>query len=76
MATFEGRFTDVQGLRIAVVIARFNDLVTSKLLSGCLDCLSRHGIDTGADSTLPAPSIQTSNAACRLKANLRLLGRN
>ena len=50
MATFEGRFTDVQGLRIAVVIARFNDLVTGKLLSGCLDCLSRHGIDTSADS--------------------------
>ena len=50
MATFEGRFTDVQGLRIAVVIARFNDLVTTKLLSGCLDCLGRHGIDTSADS--------------------------
>ena len=50
MATFEGRFTDVQGLRIAVVIARFNDLVTAKLLSGCLDCLGRHGIDTSADS--------------------------
>ena len=51
MATFEGRFTDVQGLRIAVVIARFNDLVTGKLLSGCLDCLDRHGVDTSADST-------------------------
>ena len=50
MATFEGRFTDVQGLRIAVVIARFNHLVTAKLLSGCLDCLGRHGIDTSADS--------------------------
>ncbi len=50
MATFEGRFTDVQGLRIAVIVARFNDLVTAKLLSGCLDCLGRHGIDTSADS--------------------------
>ena len=46
MTTFEGRFTNASELRIAVVIARFNDLVTSKLLSGCLDCLSRHGIDT------------------------------
>ena len=51
MSTLEGRFTDVQGLRIAVVVARFNDLVTGKLLSGCLDCLSRHGIDTSQDST-------------------------
>ena len=29
-----------------MVVARFNDLITGKLLSGCLDCLSRHGIDT------------------------------
>ena len=50
MATFEGRFTDAQGLRIGVVVARFNDLVTSKLLSGCLDCLSRHGVDAAATS--------------------------
>jgi 6,7-dimethyl-8-ribityllumazine synthase len=46
LTVFEGRFTDVGGLRIAVVVARFNDLVTSRLLSGCLDCLARHGIDT------------------------------
>ncbi len=50
MAVFEGRFTDTADLRFAVVIARFNDLVTGKLLSGCLDCLSRHGIDTSAAS--------------------------
>ena len=50
MSVFEGQFTGAQALRIAVVVARFNDLVTSKLLSGCLDCLSRHGIDTSADS--------------------------
>ena len=46
MAIFEGRFTDTAGLRIAVVVARFNYLVTGKLLSGCLDCLLRHGVDT------------------------------
>ncbi|MFN7899701.1 MAG: 6,7-dimethyl-8-ribityllumazine synthase [Synechococcaceae cyanobacterium] len=50
MAIFEGRFSDVGELRIAVVIARFNDLITGKLLAGCLDCLSRHGIDTSATS--------------------------
>lgn len=50
MTVFEGRFTDTAGLRIAVVIARFNDLVTGKLLSGCLDCLSRHGVDTSPTS--------------------------
>ncbi|MGC6482890.1 MAG: 6,7-dimethyl-8-ribityllumazine synthase [Synechococcus sp.] len=50
MTTFEGRFTDAQGLRIGVAVARFNDLVTSKLLSGCLDCLSRHGVDASPTS--------------------------
>ena len=51
MTTFEGRFTNASELRIAVVVVRFNDLVTSKLLSGCLDCLSRHGIDTSDTSS-------------------------
>jgi 6,7-dimethyl-8-ribityllumazine synthase len=51
LTVFEGRFTDVAGLRIGLVIARFNDLVTGKLLSGCLDSLSRHGIDVGPEST-------------------------
>ena len=51
MATLEGRFTEASGLRIAVVVARFNDLVTSKLLSGCFDCLKRHGIDTSEMSS-------------------------
>ena len=37
-------------MRVAVVVARFNDLVTAKLLSGCLDCLSRHGIDVSDSS--------------------------
>ena len=51
MTVFEGRFTDVADLRIGLVIARFNDLVTGKLLSGCLDSLSRHGIDVSPEST-------------------------
>lgn len=45
MAVFEGTFTQTQNLRFAIVIGRFNDLVTEKLLGGCQDCLKRHGID-------------------------------
>jgi 6,7-dimethyl-8-ribityllumazine synthase len=45
MTVFEGSFTQTQDLRIAIVIGRFNDLVTGKLLEGCQDCLKRHGID-------------------------------
>tara|TARA_B100000214_G_C23880054_1_gene586818 strand:+ start:556 stop:1032 length:477 start_codon:yes stop_codon:yes gene_type:complete len=50
MATIEGTFEKSSSLKVAIVIARFNDLITSKLLSGCLDCLSRHGIDVSDSS--------------------------
>ncbi|MEB3220183.1 MAG: 6,7-dimethyl-8-ribityllumazine synthase [Nostocales cyanobacterium 94392] len=46
MAVFEGSFTQTEPLHFALVIGRFNDLVTTKLLEGCQDCLKRHGIDT------------------------------
>jgi 6,7-dimethyl-8-ribityllumazine synthase len=46
MTVFEGTFThDPSSWRFAFVIGRFNDLITDKLLSGCQDCLKRHGID-------------------------------
>ena len=51
MATIEGTFTDSSTLRLAIVVARFNDLITNKLLSGCLDCLSRNGIDVSESSS-------------------------
>ena len=50
MAIIEGTFEASASLRVAVVVARFNDLITNKLLSGCLDCLSRHGIDATESS--------------------------
>ncbi len=33
-----------QGLRIGVVVARFNDFITSKLLEGAQSALARHGV--------------------------------
>ncbi|WP_283758446.1 6,7-dimethyl-8-ribityllumazine synthase [Roseofilum casamattae] len=51
MTVFEGTFTQTEGLRFAIVIGRFNDLVTGKLLSGCQDCLKRHGVDVDPQGT-------------------------
>jgi 6,7-dimethyl-8-ribityllumazine synthase len=34
--------------RFGVVVSRFNEFITSKLLGGCLDALVRHGVDTDA----------------------------
>ena len=50
MAIIEGTFEKSSSLKVAIVVARFNDLITTKLLSGCLDCLSRHGIDVSESS--------------------------
>ena len=51
MTVFEGTFTHTESLRFAIVIGRFNDLVTGKLLEGCQDCLKRHGIDPDPHGT-------------------------
>ena len=50
MAIYEGSFIDASSLKVGIVIARFNDLITNKILTGCLDCLKRHGIDTSENS--------------------------
>lgn len=34
-----------RGRRLAIVVARFNELVTGKLLDGAVECLRAHGID-------------------------------
>jgi len=44
MKTIEGKL-DGKGLRFGIVIARFNEFISDKLLSGCLDGLNRHGAD-------------------------------
>jgi 6,7-dimethyl-8-ribityllumazine synthase len=44
MRTIEGKL-DAKGLRFGIVISRFNEFISGKLLSGCLDGLSRHGAD-------------------------------
>ena len=43
MATFEGDFSPPDG-RFAIVVARFNALVTEPLLGGCRDAFARHGV--------------------------------
>ncbi|MBC7099557.1 6,7-dimethyl-8-ribityllumazine synthase [Candidatus Bipolaricaulota bacterium] len=42
MKTYEGRL-DARGLRIGIVVSRFNHLVTGELLAGALDRLRRLG---------------------------------
>jgi 6,7-dimethyl-8-ribityllumazine synthase len=41
-AKYEGKLV-ADGLKFGIVASRFNELITSKLLSGALDTLHRHG---------------------------------
>tara|TARA_B100000579_G_C22526847_1_gene708867 strand:+ start:274 stop:750 length:477 start_codon:yes stop_codon:yes gene_type:complete len=50
MTIYEGSFTNAASLKVGIVIARFNDLITNKILTGCLDCLKRHGLDISEKS--------------------------
>ncbi|MDP3047373.1 MAG: 6,7-dimethyl-8-ribityllumazine synthase [Chloroflexota bacterium] len=43
---FEGKLIG-EGLRFAVVISRFNEFITGKLLEGARDALRRHGVADG-----------------------------
>jgi len=44
MTTFSGDYQG-NGLRIGIVVARFNNFVTERLLAGAQDSLIRHGVN-------------------------------
>ncbi len=41
MNLIEGKL-DASGLKVAIVVSRFNEFITNKLLGGALDCLKRN----------------------------------
>lgn len=44
MKVLEGNFSG-NGLRVGIVAGRFNEFITSKLISGAEDALKRHGVN-------------------------------
>jgi len=42
MITYEGKLV-AEGLKFGIVVSRFNEFITNKLLGGALDALNRHG---------------------------------
>jgi 6,7-dimethyl-8-ribityllumazine synthase len=51
---FEGALR-AEGFKYAIVVSRFNDFLTDKLLEGALDCLTRHGAADTAVSVVKVP---------------------
>jgi 6,7-dimethyl-8-ribityllumazine synthase len=63
---FEGKIS-AEGVRFAIVVSRFNDFISSKLLEGAMDALKRHGVDERKVSIIKVPgSFEIPSAAKRL----------
>jgi 6,7-dimethyl-8-ribityllumazine synthase len=60
---------DARGMKFAVVVSRFNDFVTDRLLEGALDALKTHGAEESAIEVVRVPgAFEISLAAKRLAA--------
>ena len=64
--TFEGDFLG-DGFRFAIVVARFNEYITSKMLEGCENTLNRHGVEPDRIDVVWVPgSFEIPTAARRI----------
>ena len=46
---------NASGLKVAIVVSRFNSFITERLLAGALDGLQRHGCDSDAIDIIKVP---------------------
>lgn len=51
---FEGKLS-AAGLRVAVIVSRFNDFISSRLVDGAMDALIRHGADENDVALMKVP---------------------
>jgi 6,7-dimethyl-8-ribityllumazine synthase len=59
-----------KGIKFAIVISRFNELITSRLLSGARDALLRHGVDENdIDSAWVPGCLEISLVAQKMAKN-------
>jgi 6,7-dimethyl-8-ribityllumazine synthase len=64
--TLEGKIS-AEGLRFAIIVSRFNDFISSKLVEGAMDALKRHGASEEKISLIKVPgSFEIPLAAKRL----------
>lgn len=71
MANEHRAVLDARGKRVAIVVSRFNENVTRRLVDGAVDCLVRHGADeNNIDVFWVAGSFELSQATAKvIKAN-------
>jgi 6,7-dimethyl-8-ribityllumazine synthase len=72
MKVHTGRL-DATGMRVGIVVARFNDFVAQRLLEGAVDTLVRHGADEGDITVVWVPgSFEVPLAAQELATGGRV----
>ncbi len=54
MRIMEGKLEGA-GLKIALIVSRFNSFITERLAEGALDCLRRHGVEDGNITLVRVP---------------------
>jgi len=55
MKQYQGELVAPAKAKFAIVVSRFNEFVTSKLLSGAVDALRRHGVDEAGVDVVWSP---------------------
>jgi 6,7-dimethyl-8-ribityllumazine synthase len=66
--TFEGDYL-ANGFRFAIVVSRFNEYITSKMLEGCENTLNRHGVEPDRIDVVWVPgSFEIPTAARKIAA--------
>ncbi|MCQ2957871.1 MAG: 6,7-dimethyl-8-ribityllumazine synthase [Candidatus Gastranaerophilales bacterium] len=71
---FEGKLIANEE-KVAIVISRFNEFITGKLLSGCVDTLTRHGVkETNIDVVWVPGAFEIPLTAKKLANNEKYAG--
>ena len=72
MKEYQGKLVAPAKAKFAILVSRFNEFITSKLLDGCVDALKRHGAADGAIEVVYSPgSFEMPVLAKRLAAGGR-----
>jgi len=67
MEKFEGKL-NASGMKFGIVVSRYNEFLTTKLLEGSIDCIVRHGGDENAISVAWVPGSFEIPVAAKVMA--------
>lgn len=66
---------DASGKRVAIIVSRFNDYVTERLLGGAAECLMKHGVaDNDIDVYRVAGAFELPQIAARVSRDRKADG--